>query len=352
MFTPGILARAGDTNRDSSGSAKKIHLEVGSLDIASGGLVSATSFGLGDAGTIVINARGDVSVTGASDGQPSEIAARTYKAGLAGDVTLNARSVLVRDGAGIFASSFAATETNGDIDVTASQDVTLDDALVTTNAYFASGGGDIRIHADGRIIFQRSTVESKVSEEFGSGGNIVIGSAEGPRLFVLQDSDVTATAQKGVGGNIDIRADILLQSADSSFDASSARNVSGSVEVAAPVAQVEGQLDPLPASFLDVRALLLAHCALRHAAGGSSFVIEEGPPPPPSPRGYLASPPRLPASAGSTTSGAPPSIARQLADFGGGCARGTPREHPPRALDTAERRPPSRPQLLALSGID
>ncbi|NRA09330.1 MAG: hypothetical protein HRU02_14330 [Myxococcales bacterium] len=358
LIQAAILARTGDEmDSGSRGSAGKITLVVGSLDIAAGGLVSTSSFGVKDlddrvgaAGAIVIDATGDVRLAGASDGRPSEIAARTID-GSAGDITLNARSVSVHDGAGIFASSFGSAP-GGSVNVKARQDIALVDASVTAISKNSTQGGDVSVNAGGHIVFQRSVVETNVKQGEGSGGNIRIGSTEGPRLFVLQDSDVTATAQQGAGGNIDIVADILLQSADSSFDASSAENVDGSVEVAAPVVQVEGRLDPLPASFLDVRALLLAHCALRHAAGGSSFVIEEGPPPPPSPRGYLASPPRLPASAGSTTSGAPPSVARQLADFDGGCARGGPRERPPRAVDTAGQRPPSRPQLLALSGID
>lgn len=350
-----ISATAGlpDIPESNLGSGGDITLHVDSLEVSAGGFINALSSTRGSAGSIDIVADGLVSIGGSSSGRFSEIRAGTLD-GPAGDIQLQAGSLVLNDGAAITASSVGSAP-GGSITVTAEENLLLTDAVIGASSRDADSGGSIRLDAAGLISLSRSRVYTDAGRGSGSGGNIAIGLGEEmgpPRLFALQDSDVTATAEKGVGGNIDIRADILLQSADSTFDASSARNVSGSVEVAAPVVQVEGRLDPLPASFLDVRALLLAHCALRHAAGGSSFVIEEGPPPPPSPRGYLASPPRLPASAGSTTSGAPPSVARQLADFDGGCARGGPRERPPRAVDTAGQRPPSRPQLLALSGID
>ena len=50
-------------------------------------------------------------------------------------------------------------------------------------------------------------------------------------------------------------------------------------------------------------------------------MIEEGPPPPPSPRGYLASPSRLPSNAGKEPSEALPSVTWQLAHFDAGCGR-------------------------------
>ena len=350
-----ISATAGlrDIPESNSGSGGDITLRVGSLEVSAGGFINALSSTRGAAGSIDIVADGLVSIRGSSNGRFSEIRADTLD-GPAGDIRLHAGSLELSDGAAITASSVGSAP-GGSITVAAEENLLLTDAVIGASSRDADSGGSIRLDAAGLINLSRSRVYTDAGRGSGSGGDIAIGLGEEigpPRLFALQDSDVTATAQKGVGGNIDIRADILLQSADSSFDASSARNISGSVDVAAPVAQVAGQLDPLPASFLDVRALLLAHCALRHAAGGSSFVIEEGPPPPPSPRGYLASPPRLPASKGSATSGALPSVARQLADFDGGCTRGKTREHPPPSVDAAGRRPSGPPQLLALSGID
>lgn len=324
----GILARAGKEGKENSGAAGDIHISAGSLDVTAGGLISARSFGKGAAGSIVIVADGDVTVAGSSEGRVTEISVRT-ESGVPGDLSLEADgSVSIRDGAGLFATSLGSAS-GGSIQVKAEQDISLVDASVAAISVLSDKGGNITIDTGGRIELQNGRIDTQVSRDNGSGGNIRIGSLDAPRLMVLNASDVIARAAKGEGGDIEIHADTLLLSADSILDASSELGVDGSVDVAAPVVQVEGRLDPLPASFLDVRALLREHCALRDAEAGSSFVIEDGPAPPPSPRGYLASPPRFPASAGSGAREAAPSVGRQIAHFDVGCGRDWPLEHLP-----------------------
>jgi len=335
IVSSAILTRAGESNTDpeSQGSAGNIELDVGSLEVTGGALVSSRAYRSRDAGSIDINADGDVSVSGEFGLRQTQISAENFD-GNPGDIEVNARSVSIRDRAVLSASSTGSAP-GGSIEVNVQQNFLLaDDAGVTADSLRSLVGGDIDIAAGGWIVLQDGRIETNVFRGEGTGGNIRIGIAKDdiptPRLAVLNDdSRVTANAQAGAGGNIELRADTLLLSPDSVLEASSELGVDGSLDVAAPVVQVAGRLDPLPASFLDVRALLRAHCAQRAAEGGSSFVIEEGPPPPPSPRGYLGSPPRSPSSAQSPEIETVPSMSRQLERFDPGCGRDLQLAHAP-----------------------
>jgi len=315
----GILARSGELDNTTEGSAGNIDLSVGSLDVSEGGLVSARSYGPGRAGSISIQASGAVTLEGISERLESEISVRNVH-GEAGDITLNAHSLSIRDTATIAANSEGPAPA-GNILLDVKGDFLLAEATVSAISLESDRGGDIEINAGGHVAVQDGQIETNVRKGSGSGGNIYIGNTQIPRLAVLNGSTITAQAAEGQGGNIQIRAETLLTSADSVLDASSELGVDGSLEVEAPVVQVAGRLDPLPASFLDVRALLRAHCAQRAAEGGSSFTIEEGPPPPPSPRGYLPSPPRSPSNTQTRESETVPSMSRQLEQFDEGCGR-------------------------------
>ena len=67
------------------------------------------------------------------------------------------------------------------------------------------------------------------------------------------------------------------------------KGIDGVVDVNAPEVQVDGRLDPLPASYLDVSALLQDHCAARRSVGASSFTISGRPGLPAGPDDYLPS---------------------------------------------------------------
>ncbi|MGE4649857.1 MAG: hypothetical protein AAEJ53_03130, partial [Myxococcota bacterium] len=183
-----------------------------------------------------------------------------------------------------------------------------------------------------------SSIATNVSKE-GTGGDIVIGKDIDPeeheaafpsRFVLLGSSDNNATAQKGEGGNIDIAASGYLASADSVVDASSELGIDGVVELNAPVVEVAGRLDPLPASFLDVSALLRDHCASRRSAGASSFTVEGRTGLPPAPDDYLPSSLLRVRDAGTAGSAKPRDQAAllplraQLADFDPGCGSREP----------------------------
>ena len=276
-------------------SAGDVTIEADSLEITDGGLITSSSMESGSAGEIRIRVRGHMLIGGSDEGKPVEIASRGFGTADAGSVDLQVGSLEIRDDGGIFVGSFG-TQPGGGISIDAADQVTIVDGNVNAQSYFSEAGGDISITAGNLIQLVRSKIETRVRNEEGRGGNIFIGGDVGPRLAVINNSRIKADANQGPGGNITIRAGNLLMSAEpGQIDASSDAGLDGSVEIAAPEVQAEGQLAPLPVAYLDVTAILREHCASQRGAGASSFVIEGRPGIAPEPGGYLPSFPSAPA---------------------------------------------------------
>lgn len=309
----------------SQGDGGDILLEAPLIEILDGAAVSASTVGTGAGGDVTISGDtlriagqsadglqlsgvyaetgprsdtgngGEVKLTlqhliAVEDG--AEISVETNSSGDAGSVVIDVAngSLQLSGGAEIRAASFEASGAEGaagDIEIVVATDVVIVDAFFRTAS--KDDGGNIHIDAGGNVEFVRSVVETDVRGE-GRGGNVEIGQHGGvPRLVLLDSSDITATAVKGAGGNIEIAAAGFLASVDSVVDATSKLGIDGAVDVSAPVVQVEGRLDPLPASYLDVSALLRDHCAARRSAGASSFTLQGRPAIPPEPGDFLPS---------------------------------------------------------------
>ena len=322
----GLLARAlyqeGSALTFPGAKAGDISVRAGSLEVTQGGTISASTLQTpADTGSVDVRLEGDLLVSGSLSGQGSEIAARADD-GASGSVFLQAENISIVDGGFVTVSSLGEASA-GELNVMADHNIFMRDAELNAEALAASEGGEITIAAGARIEFIRSKVETKVSKEDGSGGNIRVGQEGGPQYLVLNESELVSSAKEGSGGNIDLSADYLLESADSAIIPSSFDGgVDGVVTINAPQVDVAGQVEPLPVSYLDVSALLRAQCAARRDVGDSSFVIEGRPSRPPALDGYLPSGPRGVSSEGATSQTLSPqggSVRQQLDGFDPGC---------------------------------
>ncbi|MBD0328055.1 MAG: filamentous hemagglutinin N-terminal domain-containing protein, partial [Pyrinomonadaceae bacterium] len=138
-----------------TGRAGNLEINTGSLRVEAGASISSSS-GLrtrerlipegGPGGNITVNAKDSVEVISPAAGSipsPSAIAAGTVGSGKGGDVTLNARRLIVRDGGAILASTLGAGEA-GNVTVTADESVeiagTTRDGMYPTAIVTGSGG--------------------------------------------------------------------------------------------------------------------------------------------------------------------------------------------------------------------
>lgn len=282
-----------------SGNAGDIIMDVGTLSLTDGGIISAATFGSGTGGTMHINARNSLFISGYgitnigatrlsgltsrsnSNGNAGHIFVDTYalnmnggrintdtaSTGRGGDIQIKADHLDLYGGATISAQS-TGTGDAGSIGIDASDYIRMKGSSVTTAAETADGG-NIALSALNRIHLTDSKVTATVGGGMGSGGNISLTS----RDLILDGSDIIADAYMGSGGNIDIFTKAFLRSADSNVSASSALGVQGSVLISSPFLDVAGTLFTPPNSFLNAEEFLARRCATRSREKTSSFVI-------------------------------------------------------------------------------
>ncbi|MGH8594882.1 MAG: filamentous hemagglutinin N-terminal domain-containing protein, partial [Gammaproteobacteria bacterium] len=275
------------------------------LQIHGGAVITSATSGPGDGGHLLVEAErvllsGD---DGARDGTltPSEIfaTAKEGSTGSAGDVTVRANHLELRNGALITASTRGSGR-GGNIMIYASE-VNLHDrgeilaistgSGVSGNIFInalnklrlvnesqirvdttSANAGDINLNV-GALLHLRdnSAITTSVAGGQGDGGNITID----PTFLVLDDSSIVANAVRGRGGNVRIVADHLFRTPDSLIEASSELGIQGTVEIRSPDTDVSTGLLALPANFFGVATVLMKPCAERSAADEIRLVVRK-----------------------------------------------------------------------------
>jgi large exoprotein involved in heme utilization and adhesion len=249
----------------STGQAGAVAVTARELELR-GGQISSSTWGSGNAGTIEVRADRLV-VTGGGAARFTGITsfAKAGSTGAGGAINIWASDFLLRDEGAVTTES-AGNGPGGPISISAADTLRLDNAAIQAKTETANGG-NITL-AVGRLFnLHNSTVTTSVAGGTGSGGNIFIT----PPLMVLDNSRIEANAQRGRGGNITIQAGQLIRTPDSVIQASSARNVSGTITITAPNTDVAGSLIVLPETFFDVSSQLRETCAGRGGRPASSF---------------------------------------------------------------------------------
>ena len=246
-------------NSDSKGNAGDVSITTGELIVSDGARVSASTFGEGDGGDLIINAEETVQVIGrsASGEFPSSLSARANSdsKGNAGDVSITTGELIVSDGARVSASNFAegnggnliinAEQTvqvigtsasgesgsrltavansdskgnAGDVSITTGQLIVKDGARVSASTFGEGDGGDLIINAEQTVQvigtsasgeFGSSLSAQANSDSKGNAGHLTITTGE---LIVKDGAQVSAaTLGEGNGGNLTVDADSTVQ---------------------------------------------------------------------------------------------------------------------------------------------
>lgn len=205
------------TDTQSAGSAGDLTINTGALQVLDGAVVTAESFGVGNAGNLLVNA--DTSVTlsetgsiAAANGEQlnsrSGLSTTTRGAGAAGDLTITTRALLVENGAVVRTDSFG-TGNAGNLTVNASDSVKLSgqSGLFAQVGRRAMGnGGNLTIET-GQLLVQNGAVVSTANLSTGTGGNLTL---KAHRLIVQDRARIAATTLSGNGGNITLQLQDLL----------------------------------------------------------------------------------------------------------------------------------------------
>jgi filamentous hemagglutinin family protein len=260
-FFSAARSQAGE-GQGGEGKGGNIEIFTPNLSVTNGAILSAGTAGTGSAGNINITATKNVSFesgyAASQVGRGAEgkgglikivtpnlsvinaaLIASTLGQGDAGDVVLNASTIVLKNGK---ISSASLSSTGGDINV-----ITTDLLLLQNNSFIAT--------------------DSESTGKNGNGGNITIGS---PLIVALPgNNDITANANQGNGGRVKIESQglfgIQYRPQGSSFTnditASSTFGQSGNVQINTPGVDPGKDTGELPAAPNDASRQISETCS-------------------------------------------------------------------------------------------
>lgn len=262
------------------GDSGAVLMEVGSLSIdgTSGvptGLTTETN-GNGDAGLIYLEAQGDIAIRGAGSGIFSTI--EQGSTGDSGGILINARDLLIRDGAEVSVSNNnLSTGTAGDIEINV-RDLRLENGGLLTAITQSGNGGNIELNVQDFLVLTRNSnisTTAGTANDGGDGGNIKI-NTDSPRARAIwsipvNNSNITAQAFTGTGGSIRVNVGRLYRIDRRSNDfpqtnditVSSTYGREGQLEINSVDIDPTQGLTNLPQAPVDVSRQIRQRCALR-----------------------------------------------------------------------------------------
>ena len=265
------------------GNAGNVSLTAPIVTVKDGGQINSSTSSASLGGNIVILATNSLSLSGDGSGLLSE----TTASGQGGTIHAEVNQLELKESASISAKSSGLGDA-GNIDITATNGLTMmQNSVITTEAGQGAGGGNIKITTspEATVWLQDSTISASVADGPGGGGNISID----PQFVILQNSQILATAQDQ-GGTITIITNLFLQDANSIVSADSGSGLHGTVTIQSPNSPISGQIQPLGKTPLIATALLNQRCASLAGGEFSSFTVAGRNSLPTEPGSWLTSP--------------------------------------------------------------
>ncbi len=285
-------------NGNVTGNAGNLTITTPRLLISDGALVSASTFGAGKGGNLIVRASEEVQVIGTSaDGQfPSRLSVRAIAGSTAGNLTVETRQMSVRDGAEVTVSSPSGQA--GNLTITADS-LRLNQGKLTavTGTSGAEGGANITLQGLDLLRMDNESLISASALEDANGGNVTIDSTfivatppKGP-----EGSDITANAIRGNGGRVNITTQGLFgiefrpqRTPKNDITVSSTYGVAGEVAINSPDVDPSRGLAELPTDVVDASEQIDRRCTpAGRTAQGNSFTITGRGGLPPSPNDVL-----------------------------------------------------------------
>ncbi|MFB2893404.1 filamentous hemagglutinin N-terminal domain-containing protein [Aerosakkonemataceae cyanobacterium BLCC-F50] len=272
----------------STGAAGNIEINTGSLLLEDGGTISSASGFIavnrlipasGKGGNLTINATESVQIIGTSTAitsrvSRSQINTGTLGSGNSGDLTINTRRLIMRDGGAIGASTVDAgrggkitinaselveasgitrdgafpsgiltasgdallaslfplnpTGEAGNLSLTTNRLIVRDGALIGVNSLGTGNAGTLNVVAFAIALESTGTIDASVRS--GEGGNINL---QAPFILLRRGSQISTNAGNANGGNININTDNLVALENSDITANAVQGTGGRVNITA-----------------------------------------------------------------------------------------------------------------------
>jgi len=211
MTNGGFIEAA--TYENASGKGGVIQIATNNLEVKDGSYISVTSFGQGDAGSMIVTAK-NILLDGGSHFS-ANISANAQGSGNAGDINIDTNSLEMRGGAQIEAVTLAEGQ-GGSVRINAADQVILSgvpggiaggfpgpnyNTAVISSAYSSGSAGNIQVTAGNLQINDGAYISSGTSGS-GKGGNI---SLTAPWVTMANGGYIdAATDGSGTGGSIQL----------------------------------------------------------------------------------------------------------------------------------------------------
>ncbi|MDY6993619.1 MAG: hypothetical protein SVR94_13590, partial [Pseudomonadota bacterium] len=230
-------------------------ISAGAVNITHGAMISSSTSGQGQGGSIQVKVRNQIDIKGDSAAVDLEVAQGSqleFQRSFPDQQTEVATS-------GIYASSSSTTSDAGiagTIQIAASKIQLMEGGLINTATENASGG-HIEIITPRLLYLHQGQMTTSVQGGQGQGGDITVAN---PAVVVLNAAQITAQADQGHGGDIKILSQQLIQSSRSLISASSRVGIDGHIMIHSPEETVSNSLTILPATFVDASGFFKQSC--------------------------------------------------------------------------------------------
>ncbi|MDG4605691.1 MAG: hypothetical protein P9D89_06370, partial [Candidatus Contendobacter sp.] len=261
-------------------NAGNITIATGRLSLTGGGQISSSTYGLGHGGDINITASESITIVGEGYDAPSDI---HFFSGVftnsCNDCSAGNAGNITLTTPNLLIDAVAGGDNSGSAGIGARSDNT--------------SGGNITLNADHIKLLNGAEISSSVggSEPGDDGGNVTINSTN---LVALNGSKITAQAAQGKGGNIRVNADVFLHDAADITDVLNASSQvignDGTVQNNAPTTDISGNLTALNTSYLDAASQLSRRCGEGEPEERSRFTVQGRGGLPPAPDEALPAP--------------------------------------------------------------
>jgi large exoprotein involved in heme utilization and adhesion len=266
------------------GQGRDIHLTAGSLTVTDGARLSTELAGKGNAGNVILTVGETARFEGSGSAASSQVQQNAEGGG--GNVSIDARNVLVNQGAMISASNEGRGNA-GNIALRVRDRLQARDGTIGTNSTSGAGG---QIQIDSRLVVLQgdSDIQSFVNNGGDRGGNIAIAANA---VVALDDSDIFAFSPDGRGGAIDLsqttlfsqnqtpisdkllRAELLALEGNNQANISAAGGTNSGPISINTANVVENDLADLPDNLVDPDQLLANSCIARRTDGNGNFIV-------------------------------------------------------------------------------
>ncbi|TBR61239.1 hypothetical protein B4U84_10605 [Westiellopsis prolifica IICB1] len=171
-FTSGIFSTVNST---AQGNVGGIRINTKDLFLTNGGLINASTLGDGNAGRVIINATGNISVSGESnEGFTSGIfsTVSSIARGNAGGIQINTQDLSLTNGGRISASTFGVGNA-GSVIINATGNISANGGLIDASNFGLRNAGGIQINTKDLSLTNGGQI-SAIAFEKGNAGRVII----------------------------------------------------------------------------------------------------------------------------------------------------------------------------------